>query len=280
MGDIEVVAAMELWPAGAPGAMGSSPQDRPMLTGFLPAGGGGPTAAVVVCPGGAYVSRSAHEGQPVARWLAGAGVAAFVLDYRTAPYRHPIPLGDAQRAIRMVRHNAAAWRVDSARVGILGFSAGGHLAASAATFFDGGNETAADPVDRQPCRPDALIVCYPVITFGEFRHDGSMRNLLGPQADEALRQRLSLENSVTPQNPPAFIWHTADDAGVPVENALVLASALRRAGVSFAMHIFRHGRHGLGLADDRPVGIWTRLCEQWLAEIGFMPAGPGQAEAT
>jgi dipeptidyl aminopeptidase/acylaminoacyl peptidase len=119
-----------------------------------------------------------------------------------------------------------------------------------------------------------------VITFGEFRHDGSMRNLLGPQADEALRQRLSLENSVTPQNPPAFIWHTADDAGVPVENALVLASALRRAGVSFAMHIFRHGRHGLGLADDRPVGIWTRLCEQWLAEIGFMPAGPGQAEAT
>jgi acetyl esterase/lipase len=259
-----------LWPQGAPGAKGAGPEDCPRLTPYLPEGDG-PFPAVVVCPGGAYAFRAAHEAEPIARWLNTLGVAGLVLDYRVAPYKHPIPLGDAQRAIRMVRARCAEFHVDPKRVGILGFSAGGHLATSAATIFDAGQGDAPDPIDRQSCRPDALIACYPVITLtGPFVEQGSMTNLVGDPANAALREHLSLENRVTPQTPPSFVWHTSDDACVPVQNALLLASALGRHAVPFALHVFQHGQHGLGLAKESPeVGAWTQVCARWLEGIGF-----------
>ncbi len=258
-----------LWPTGAPGARGTAPEDTPRLTPF-PLDTPGPHAAVIVCPGGGYAMRAPHEGAPIAQWLNSLGVAAFVLDYRVAPYRHPVPHGDAQRAIRTVRARADEWSIDPARIGILGFSAGGHLCVSAATIFDEGDPLAADPVERASSRPDAFIACYPVITFGEHRHDGSMRNLLGPEPDPELRERLTLENRVTPDTPPGFLWHTADDAAVPVENALLLVGAMRRCGVPFALHVFAHGPHGLGLAPQHPdVAQWTNLCAGWLKGIGF-----------
>ncbi|RPI62429.1 MAG: alpha/beta hydrolase [Planctomycetaceae bacterium] len=258
-----------LWPGGAPDAAGNSPEDCPRLTPYLPEGDG-PFSAVIVCPGGGYKNRAAHEGEPIARWLNTLGIAGLVLDYRVAPYRHPVPLGDAQRAIRLTRAKCNELRVDPARVGILGFSAGGHLAASAATIFDAGRPDNPDAIERQSCRPDALIACYPVITFGSFRHEGSMHNLLGQPADAALQEHLSLEHRVTPQTPPTFIWHTANDNAVPVENSLLLAIGLARHDVPFALHIFPEGGHGMGLAKSSPtVSAWTSLCSQWLSDIGF-----------
>ena len=263
-----------LWPDGAPGAKGDTKEDKPRLTPYL-VPGDGPRACVVICPGGGYAGRAAHEGEPVARWLNGLGVSGFVLDYRVRPYRHPIPLGDAQRAIRTVRAKAEEWRIDPRRVGILGFSAGGHLAASATTIFDEGRVDAADPIDRQPCRPDAAVLCYPVITFGEFRHNGSMVNLLGPEPDPKLRDEMSLETRVTAKTPPVFLWHTADDGGVPVENSLLFARALRKHKVPFALHVFPRGPHGIGLAQGRRAAKapearqWPALCAEWLKGIGF-----------
>lgn len=260
-----------LWPGQAPGALGEGPEDRPRLTPYL-LEGPGPHACVIVCPGGGYQTRAQHERDPISIWLNAAGVSSVVLDYRVKPYRHPVPLQDAQRAIRTVRARAQEWRITPSRIGILGFSAGGHLATSASTFHDAGIPDAQDPIDRQNCRPDALIACYAVITFdAAFGHSGSAKNLLGPEPDPSLLKRLSLENSVTSQNPPSFIWHTTDDAAVPIENALVLGMALRKAGVPFELHSFPHGRHGLGLAgDDASVGQWTGLCERWLKSIGFV----------
>jgi len=258
-----------LWPGKAPGALGESPEDRPSLTPYLLEGG--PHACVIVCPGGGYQVRAQHERDPIAIWLNQAGVSSCVLDYRVKPYRHPVPLQDAQRAIRTVRARAAEWRIDPRRIGILGFSAGGHLACSAATLHDAGNPATTDPIERESSRPDALIACYAVTTFAPaYGHRGSQNNLLGPEPDPAELKRLSLENSVTPLNPPAFIWHTTDDEAVPVENSLVFAMALRKVGVPYALHSFPRGRHGLGLAGDDPtVSAWTGLCARWLQDIGF-----------
>lgn len=267
----EKLPAVLLWPDGAPGAKGDGPEDKPRLTPYRVPGDGA-RACVIVCPGGGYGGRAPHEGEPIARWLNSVGVSAFVLDYRVSPYRHPIPLGDAQRAIRTVRAKAAEWRIDPKRVGILGFSAGGHLAGSAATLFDDGQADAADLIDRQSSRPDAAILCYAVLTFGDFRHDGSMRNLLGAEPDPALREKLSLEKSVTDRTPPTFLWHTSDDGAVPVENALLFAAALRKHKVLFALHVFPHGGHGMGLATgDKTVSQWTALCAEWLQGLGFAP---------
>jgi acetyl esterase/lipase len=263
--------AIPLWP---PGSVHGQDQGSgaPRLTPFLPAV---PSAgAIVVCPGGGYRTLAPHEGEPIARWLAGLGLAAFVLSYRVAPHRHPAPLLDAQRALRLVRCQAGRWGLTTPRVGILGFSAGGHLAATAGTQFDRGAPLAADPVERHGCRPDLLILGYPVISFGEHRHEGSLANLLGADAPDALRRALSAEERVTAATPPAFLWHTADDASVPVEHSLLFALALRRHGVPFALHVYPHGRHGLGLtADDPVVGSWTALCARWLAGQGFGASG-------
>jgi acetyl esterase/lipase len=251
-------------------AIGNTPaEERPRLTPYLP-NAAAPTAAVIVCPGGGYRMLAPHEGEPVARWLNGLGIAAFVLEYRIAPERHPAPLHDAQRAIRLVRHHAAEWNVAPDRIGILGFSAGGHLAATAGTRYDAGDPRADDPVDRVSCRPDLMILCYPVITFVSERESASMSNLIGADAPGDLRRSLSAELQVTPETPPAFLWHTAEDASVPVDDSLRFASALHRAGIPFALHVFPHGRHGLGLASDDPtVGQWTTLCARWLADQGF-----------
>jgi len=254
-----------LWPQGTPGALGDSPEDKPYLLPFLLPPSAAPHACVVVCPGGGYERRAPHEADPIALWLNAAGFSALVLHYRVAPYRHPQPLKDAQRAIRLARVNAADWNIDPDRIAILGFSAGGHLAASTAVLWDRGDPSSPDFPARQSSRPDALVACYPVITFGKERHNGSMVALLGRKPDKELRKLLSLQNGVTPETPPAFLWHTADDAGVPVANSLLFATALGRCKVPFELHVFPHGRHGLGLAEgDSVVGTWPGLCASWL----------------
>lgn len=261
-------ASFPLWPAN--GAVGEGdPADQPTLTPYLPAMGMA-REAIIVCPGGGYGRLAPHEGEPIAQWLNGLGIAAFVLRYRVAPHRHPTPLGDAQRAIRLVRQRGAEWGLASSRVGILGFSAGGHLTASAGVFHDPGDRANTDPVERVSSRPDALILCYPVISFGDFRHQGSTDNLLGPEATAANRDAVSLERQVDAATPPAFLWHTADDASVPVEHSLLFAGALRRHEIPFELHVYPHGRHGLGLAEEAPlVAGWTTLCASWLATQGF-----------
>lgn len=261
--------SVTLWPAGAPELAGSVPGETCELTPYL-VPGGQVRAAMVVCPGGGYARRAPHEREPVANWLNTLGVSAFVLDYRVAPVRHPYPLMDGQRAIRLVRARAKEWNVDPHRVGILGFSAGGHLASTVGTHFDAGRAEADDPVEHESCRPDLLVLCYPVITFGVFRHQGSMTNLLGDDPSEEQRRDLSNELMVTAETPPTFLWHTADDAGVPVENSLLFAAALSRHRVPFELHVYCIGRHGLGLAEqDGRVGTWTKLCGSWLAMRGF-----------
>nr|MCU0794178.1 alpha/beta hydrolase [Opitutaceae bacterium] len=208
-----------------------------------------------------------------AQWLAGLGVTCFVLRYRlgTAGYRHPVMLHDAARALRTVRALARKEGLDPARVGIMGSSAGGHLATTLLTHFDAGSPDHADAVERESSRPDVGILCYPVITFSDaFTHAGSKQNLLGPTPPADLVHLLSNETQVTAQTPPCFIWHTAADAAVPVENALLFASALRRAGVPFALHVFEHGAHGLGLpAAGKGAPAWDTVCADWLRSRRF-----------
>jgi acetyl esterase/lipase len=265
--------AMPLWPHGAPGALGKEAADVPTITVYpAPTGGPGPAAAVVVCPGGGYGMLAGHEGEPIARWLNTLGITAAVVKYRLGPkYHHPVMLGDAQRAIRTVRANAKKWNVDPKRVGILGFSAGGHLAATASTQFDAGDANAPDAVDRLSSRPDVSVLVYPVITMTDpHTHAGSRRNLLGDNPTAEQIDAMSAEKRVTKQTPPAFIFHTADDQAVPVENALLYAAALRKNGVPFELHVYEHGRHGVGLAQDDPVlKSWTGRCADWLRGKGF-----------
>src|SRR5437868_11026859 len=187
-----------LWPGGAPGAQGNEEIDQPTLTPYLSPAGHATGTALVVCPGGGYRNLAMdHEGDQVARWLNSLGVSAFVLKYRLGPkYHHPVELGDAQRAIRTVRHKAAEYRVSPDRVGIIGFSAGGHLASTAGTHFDAGDASAADPIDRMGSRPDFLVLCYPVISFTNYVHAGSKRNLLGTEPDPKLVENLSNELQV------------------------------------------------------------------------------------
>jgi len=261
--------AIPLWPAGAPGARGTAEADTPALTPFRP-NAPQTVAAVVVCPGGGYCKLADHEGGPIARWLCAMGIAAFVLRYRVAPYRHPIPLMDVQRALRLVRARCGQYRVDPGRVGVLGFSAGGHLACSAATMFDAGKPDPADEIDRHPCRPDAAVLCYPVISSGRYAHKGSFANLLGDRPTPELLEEVSLENRVSSEMPPTFLWHTAEDQVVPVQNSLLLADAMRQANVPFSLHVFPHGTHGLGLAARTPlVWEWPKLCTDWLQAVGF-----------
>jgi acetyl esterase/lipase/ketosteroid isomerase-like protein len=263
-----------LWPEGAPGAVGSEPADKPKLTVYRPLPEDANGAAIVVCPGGGYGRLAAdHEGRQVALWLNSIGVSAFVLQYRLGPrYHHPAPLQDAQRAIRLVRARAGDWKVDPARVGILGFSAGGHLASTAATHFDDGRADAADPVERQGSRPDFAVLAYPVVTLdGPSVHTGSRRNLLGEPADPALVALLSNERQVSARTPPTFLFHTADDPGVPAQNSLLFFDALLAAGVPAELHVFAHGKHGVGLAADDPaLSAWPRLCAQWLEARGLL----------
>jgi acetyl esterase/lipase len=243
------------------------------MTVYLPRVMTGRTPAMIVCPGGAYrVLASNHEGRQVASFLNSLGIAAFVLRYRLGPkYQHPVELGDAQRAIRTLRARAAEWRLDPARIGIMGFSAGGHLAMTASTWFDAGDSRSADPIERNGSRPDIAVLGYPVISMVErWMHEGSKDNLLGPNPDPALAQRLSGERAVTKETPPTFIFHTNDDRVVPAENSLHYLLALRTAGVAAEMHVFEKGPHGVGLANDDPrLAPWSTLLANWLRLRGF-----------
>jgi acetyl esterase/lipase len=266
---------LPLWPDGAPGALGKEPKDIPTLTPYLAAPDKATGAAVVVCPGGGYGGLAAHEGHDYALFLNQQGVHAFVLKYRlgTGGYRHPAMLQDVQRALRLVRARAAEWGVDKQRVGVMGSSAGGHLASTALTHFDRGNPNAADPVERESCRPDLGILCYPVISMGPLTHAGSKQNLLGANPDAELVKLLSNELQVTPDTPPCFLWHTSDDAVVKVENSLEFAASLSRHQVPFELHIYPKGRHGLGLADKPPFANphpWALELVRWLKENRFV----------
>ena len=265
-----------LWPAGAPGAKGSQPEDIPGLQAYLAPADKATGAAVIVCPGGGYGRLAAHEGHDVAVWLNSFGVSAFVLKYRLGPrYTNPAMLQDVQRAIRSVRANTRDWKVDPQRVGVMGFSAGGHLASTAATHFDAGNPQSSDAVERESSRPDVAVLCYPVITMKPpLTHAGSRRNLLGDNPTPDLVEGLSNETQVTVNTPPTFLFHTMDDAAVPVENSTLFAEALRKQKVPYELHVFAHGRHGVGLAANDPVlGLWPKLLENWLRGRGFLTPG-------
>jgi acetyl esterase/lipase len=261
-----------LWPTGAPGAAGSDDADRPSLTLYRARQPNG--TAIVVAPGGGYGTlASNHEGRQVANLLNAMGITTFVLKYRLGPrYRHPIELGDAQRAIRLVRARADTYGVGPDRVGMLGFSAGGHLTATAGTLFDAGKADAADPIDRVSSRPDFLVLGYPVISFDPaIRHGGSMRNLLGENPDPKLVETLSADLQVTPHTPPTFLFHTNADTGVVPENSVRFYLALRRAKVPAEMHIFENGPHGVGLAlGDPALSAWPTLLANWLRGRGLL----------
>ncbi|MFL6256279.1 MAG: alpha/beta hydrolase [Pyrinomonadaceae bacterium] len=266
-----------LWPQGVPGALGKEPLDVPTLTPYLAPKERATGAAIVICPGGGYQHLADHEGRPVAEWLNSIGVTAFVLKYRLGPrYHHPSMLQDAARAIRTVRARATELGLDPERVGILGFSAGGHLASTAGTHFDAGRPDATDPVERVSSRPSVMILIYPVITMREKTHGGSKKNLLGDNPPPELVALLSNEEQVTKETPPAFLVHTMNDSAVPVENTLMFVEALRRAGVPFELHLYERGPHGFGLGtarDGKPadpvLSTWPAHCADWLRLHGF-----------
>ena len=263
-----------LWEGRAPGALGDEDADKPTLTIYLPTPSSATGTAVVVAPGGGYGHlASNHEGRQVANWLNALGITAFVLKYRLGPrYHHPIELGDAQRALRLVRARAQEFGIRPDRVGMMGFSAGGHLASTAATHFDAGDPAAADPIDRMSCRPDFVVLGYPVISFtAPYTHQGSATNLLGENPDPKLREELSNELRVTPQTPPTFLFTTSADTVVPAENSIAFYLALHKAGVPAEMHIFEKGPHGVGLAlSDPALGEWPTLLANWLRGRGLL----------
>lgn len=258
-----------LWPEGAPGALGSEPKDKPKLIVYLPDADKATGAAIVVCPGGGYGGLAMdHEGHQIGAWLNSIGVAAFICDYRHRGkgYGHPAPLTDAQRAIRTVRAKAGEWNVKPDRIGVLGFSAGGHLASTAVTHFDAGKADAADPIEKVSCRPDFGVLCYAVIAFDEpYTHRGSQNNLIGANADKELVKSLSNEKQVTEATPPMFLWHTNQDTGVPPQNSAVFYLACVEHKVPAELHIFERGQHGVGLGKGI-VGTeeWSKLCEAWM----------------
>jgi len=272
----EMQAPIPLWPAGAPGALGNATNDIPTLTAYLP----DPTnatagAAMVICPGGGYAHLAPHEGNDYALWLNQHGVTCFVLKYRlgSSGYHHPAMLNDAARTVRWVRAHADEYKIDPKRVGIMGSSAGGHLASTLLTHFDAGDTNATDVIARQSSRPDLGILCYAVISMGEFAHKGSKENLLGKNPSPELVKLLSNELQVTTNTPPCFIWTTFEDTVVPMENSMLFAGALRKNRVPFDLHVYQKGGHGMGLADKPPFvnpHPWANDCLFWLKAQKFV----------
>jgi acetyl esterase/lipase len=265
---------ISLWENRAPGALGDADADRPTLTIFRAAGRQSGVTSVIVAPGGGYVNLAMDkEGRQVASWFNAMGITAFVLKYRLGPrYHHPIELGDAQRAIRLVRFRATQYGVAPDRIGMMGFSAGGHLAATAGTHFDDGNTGAPDEVDRVSSRPDFLILAYPVISFDPaIAHAGSVRSLLGENPAPAQLQELSAELHVNGKTPPTFLFSTNADTTVPSENSVRFYLALRQAKVPAEMHIFENGPHGVGLdLGDPALSLWPTLLTNWLRGRGLL----------
>jgi acetyl esterase/lipase len=258
-----------------PGALGKSEKDIPTMTPYFAPPAKASGASVIICPGGGYAALAPHEGFHYALWLNEQGITAFVLKYRLGSngYRHPAMMQDVQHAIRYVRANAEKWSLDQNRIGVMGSSAGGHLASTALTHFDAGDPNAADVIDRVSSRPNLGILCYPVITMGADTHGGSKLNLLGDNPNPKLVDLLSNEKQVTRDTPPTFIFHTYEDTAVKIENSMEFAAALRRNGVPFAFHIYTKGRHGIGLGsaqwDPGNRHPWTQECILWLKEQGF-----------
>lgn len=269
-----------IWNEVPPHAIGRSQEgDTPTITPMVPHNCNG--AAIVICPGGGYAEHADYEGTDYGRWLNERGIAAFVLRYRLGShgYRFPAITKDIARAVRLVRAYGPGWGLDTRRVGVMGSSAGGHLAATLLTRFDHGITGAADPVEGQSSRPDFGILCYPVISMGLIGHDGTRQNLLGPEPTKQQIRLMSNELHVTSDTPPCFVWHTQDDEVVSVENSMVFATALQQQGVPFSLHIFPTGKHGIGLGvknyksnDKRALHSWTRDLETWLLNYGISSA--------
>jgi acetyl esterase/lipase len=267
-------SSVPLWPGAAPGALGTTEADTPSLTAYLPSPDRATGTGVLIFPGGGYIRLAVDkEGVQAAHWLTDLGVAAFVVRYRVGPqYHYPVMLQDAQRAVRVARAHAAEWGVDPHRLGVIGFSAGGHMASLTGTHFDSGDAASSDPVERQNSRPDFMILAYPVITMDSvFAHRGSRTNLLGRNPAPDVIRAMSTETQVTPATPPTFLVASTDDASVPVENSLMFYRALRAAGVPVEMHIYESGRHGFGLAPDNPtLSTWVMLCTNWMRGHGWL----------
>jgi len=265
-----------LWSKGAPGAKGANPKkDVPAITIFKPSSDIDTGTAIIICPGGGYTHLAVKkEGVAIAKWLNSFGVTGVVLEYRMASggYQHPIPLQDAQRAIRTIRFRAKQLHISPNRIGIMGFSAGGHLAATAGVYFDKGNSSAKDPIDRVSCRPDFMALCYPVIAFGEpYTHKGSQRNLIGKNPPAQLIDQLSVEKHVTKNTPPTFLFLTDQDRCVPAENSVMFYLALRKAKVPAELHIYRKGGHGTGLAKNiQGTSSWSDAMQAWLKGLGLL----------
>ena len=271
----EMQTPIPLWPDGAPGALGTSSNDIPTLTPYL-CESNATGAAMVICPGGGYAHLAPHEGNDYALWLNQHGVTCFVLKYRLGSngYRHPAMINDAARAVRWVRAHADDYKIDSHRVGIMGSSAGGHLAATLMTHFDLGDTNATDKIEQQSSRPDLGILCYAVISMGDSdKHKGSRDNLLGTNASPELVKLLSNELQVTTNTPTCFLWTTFEDKIVPMENTMLFAAALRKNHVPFGLHIYEKGGHGMGLKDKFPFANphpWAGECLFWLREQKFV----------
>jgi len=272
---------MPLWNGKAPGALGDAAEDRPTITVYQPddfeAGEKKSLPAVIVFPGGSYVSLATnHEGRQLANFFNGAGMVAFVVRYRLGPrYHNPVELGDAQRAVRLVRARAAEFGVNPAKIGALGFSAGGHLVSTLETHFDAGDAHATDPIDRVSCRPDFAVLAYPVISMtADYSHGGSRDNLLGENASMDEWKAMSSEFNVRADTPPTFIFSSSTDDTVPPQNSVAFYSALLAAKVPAELHIFEKAPHGVGMdLADPSVGEWTALMLHWMRGNGFLPAG-------
>ena len=246
---------------------------EPSLTPYLVPAGARPATAVIVCPGGGYSILAAdHEGRAVAEWLNSIGVSAFVLKYRLKEYGHPAPLRDVLRAVRLLRSDAPRWGIAPDRIGVLGFSAGGHLAASAGTLFDEADGRTGAALDATSARPDFMILVYPVIRLaGPYAHAGSGRALLGANAAPEMLERFSLDTRVTKETPPAFLVHGGTDTAVPAENSILFSLALRAAGVPAELHVYQSGVHGFGLKPGfGPISDWPARCAEWMAARGLL----------
>lgn len=258
-----------LWPEGKAPLFDETIKEQiaPNVTAYIAKNS---KACVVICPGGGYHHKAYHEGEPIAWWLNSIGVSAFVLDYRVTPYTFPSPMLDAKRAIRYARYHAQEYGYAPDRIGILGFSAGGHLAAYCGTVFDDCGYEHQDEIDSVSCRPDFMILCYPVVSFVNCMHYGSRLRLIG-EATHQEAIKYSVERRVSEETCPAFIWHTANDAAVPVENSINLAIELSKKQIPFELHVFHDGPHGLGLAETyEDIREWVKMCEKWMHGMGFL----------